>query len=177
MQEDELKYPIGKFQTKLDYTPEEIQSFINRIEAVPTYYKQELQHLTDQQLDTPYREGGWTLRQVMHHVADSHMNAYIRMKWALTEAGPIIKAYEEKLWAGTPETKAAPALSWNLLIALHAKMVVLAKQISLADLERTFTNPQSNKVIRIDQLLGMYAWHGDHHLAHITSLKKRMDWK
>lgn len=173
---EDLRYPIGKFQSKESFTAEEVAVFINRIEAVPDQYEKELSSLNEQQLDTPYREDGWTLRQVIHHVADSHTNAYIRIKWALTEQTPVIKAYEEKEWANTPETKSPPSVSINLLKALHTKMVLLARQLSSQELEKKFTHPQTQRQIRLDQLLGTYAWHGEHHLAHITSLKKRMGW-
>lgn len=172
----DLRYPIGKFQSKDIFSSDEVKSFINRISLAPGRYEKELSTLSDAQLDTPYREGGWTLRQVVHHVADSHMNAYIRIKWALTENNPIIKAYEEKEWATTPETKAPPALSLHLLKALHEKIVLLASQLSEDELTKTFTHPETKRQIRLDQLLGMYAWHGEHHLAHITSLKQRMGW-
>ncbi|MFM7858339.1 MAG: YfiT family bacillithiol transferase [Flammeovirgaceae bacterium] len=174
---EDLRYPIGKFQSKWNFDAADVQEFIARLSAAPARYESELSTLSDEQLDTPYREGGWTLRQVTHHVADSHMNAYIRMKWALTEENPTIKAYEEKEWATTPETSAPVALSLHLLKALHEKMVVLAKGLTPQQLERTFTHPETQRQVRLNQLLGMYAWHSDHHLAHITSLKKRMNWK
>jgi DinB superfamily len=170
------RYPIGKFEPKGSYTADEVTQFINRIAAAPAKYELAIKNLTEAQLDTPYREGGWTVKQVIHHVADSHSNAYIRIKWALTEDNPIIKAYEEKHWAETPDTKLPPALSLNVLHALHAKMVALASRLSTEELSKKFIHPESKKEIRLDQLLGTYAWHGDHHLAHITELKKRMGW-
>lgn len=173
---EDIRYPIGKFQSKDRFETIEIQSFIARLATAPARFEKEISTLSDAQLDTPYREGGWTLRQVVHHVADSHMNAYIRIKWALTEDSPIIKAYEEKDWATTPETKGPPALSLNLLQALHQKIVTLANGLTPQQLERTFTHPQTGLQVRLDQLLGMYAWHGDHHLAHITTLKTTMGW-
>jgi uncharacterized damage-inducible protein DinB len=171
------RYPIGKFESKESYHAAEVKTFIDRIQALPQKIEQSVKELTDQQLDTPYREGGWTVRQVVHHVADSHTNAYIRIKWALTEDKPIIKAYEEKLWAETPETKLPLSISLNFIRALHAKWVALATRLTPEDLTKKFIHPQSKKEIRLDQLLGTYAWHGDHHLAHITELKKRMGWK
>lgn len=172
----DYRYPIGKFESKASYGPEEVKQFIHRIAEAPAKYEEAIKNLTDTQLDTPYREGGWTVRQVVHHVADSHMNAYIRIKWTLTEEKPIIKAYEEKLWAETPETKFSPSISLSLLYALHIKLVALANQLNPEELTKKFVHPQSKKEIPIDQLLGTYAWHGDHHLAHITELKKRMGW-
>jgi DinB superfamily len=170
------RYPIGKLESKNSYTPEEVAQFISRIANVPAKYDSAIKGLSDSQLDTPYREGGWTVRQVIHHVADSHTNAFIRIKWTLTEDKPMIKAYEEKLWAETPETKLPPSLSLNFLHTLHAKWVELAKRLSAEDLTKKFIHPESKKEIRLDQLLGTYAWHGDHHLAHITELKRRMGW-
>ena len=174
--ENTLQYPIGKFLPKDEYTQPELDQFIARIESLPSRLERETIGLSVSQLDTPYREGGWTVRQVIHHVADSHMNAYIRFKWSLTEATPIIKAYQEKLWAETAETKAEPALSLALLKALHSKWVVLLKHLSPTDLKKEFIHPDSKKHVSLDKLMGMYAWHGDHHLAHITSLKSRMKW-
>lgn len=177
MQADSLQYPIGKFQSKFSYTPEDVTEFISRIELLPQKLKQAVTGLTDEQLDTSYRDGGWTVRQVVHHVADSHMNAYIRIKWTLTEATPMIKAYDEKRWAETPETKLSIAISLDLLTALHSKFVALAKRLTSEELAKKFIHPDTKKEISLSQLLGTYAWHGEHHLAHITSLKQRMNWK
>jgi DinB superfamily len=174
---EDLRYPIGKFTPKDVYTADEIKGFITRIESLPARIEQAIEGLTASQLDTPYRDGGWTVRQVVHHVPDSHMNAYIRVKWTLTEDTPLIKAYEEKLWAVTPETTSDPALSLALLKALHAKWVTLLRQVSASDLERSFIHPETKKNVYLKNMIGMYAWHGDHHLAHITSLKERMGWK
>lgn len=173
---EDLRYPIGKFQTKSSYTEEEINSFIQRIDVLPAAMQNAVKGLSNDQLSTPYREGGWTVRQVVHHVADSHMNAFIRVKWALTENTPMIKAYDEVTWALTPEVSAPPEISIELLTALHRKWVVLWRGLKSTDFSREFIHPDSKKNIRIDTLCGMYAWHGDHHLAHITSLKKRMNW-
>jgi hypothetical protein len=173
----DLRYPIGKFESKASYTSEEVAQFIQRITEVPSKHELVIKNLTDAQLDTPYREGGWTIRQVIHHVADSHTNAYIRIKWTLTEDKPMIKAYEEKLWAETSETKLPPALSLTFLHALHAKIVAVATRLSPEDLAKKFIHPESKKEIRLDQMLGTYSWHGDHHLAHITELKGRKEWK
>lgn len=173
---EDLRYPIGNFSRQDTYTAEEINSFIERIKHIPSHYRTELSGLSNEQLDTPYRDGGWTLRQVIHHVADSHMNSFIRFKWALTEDNPLIKAYDEKLWASTPETIAAPELSIALLEALHQKWAVLLQSLSSSDFSKQFVHPASGKATRLDTTLALYAWHGDHHLAHITSLKKRMAW-
>lgn len=174
--EDTLRYPIGKFSSKEEYIKSELNQFISRIESLPLRLENTVAGLSASQLDTPYREGGWTVRQVVHHIADSHMNAYIRVKWSLTEVTPMIKAYDEKGWAETPETKADPNISIALLKALHAKWTVLLKQLSAADLKKEYIHPETKKHVRLDSLMGMYAWHGDHHLAHINSLKGRNGW-
>ncbi len=173
---EELRYPIGKFASKEFHTPAEIQENINRIERLPGRLADAVKGMSASQLDTPYREGGWTVRQVVHHVADSHMNAYIRTKWILTEESPLIKAYFEKLWAETPETKSEPIISINFLAALHTKWVILLKAINQDQLKRDFIHPDTKKSIALHNLIAMYAWHGDHHLAHITGLKVRMNW-
>ncbi len=173
---DPDQYPIGKFKPAVAYTSQEITDFISRIEALPEKLTDSVTNLSDNQLDTPYREGGWTIRQVVHHVADSHMNAYIRIKWTLTEDSPVIKAYDEKGWAETPETKLPIAISLNLIHALHTKFVALARHIPQDLLNKHFIHPDTRKKISLAQLLGMYAWHGDHHLAHVTALKTKRGW-
>lgn len=170
------RYPIGKFSPQSSYTLQEIASHIDQIERLPELLHAEIQSLSDEQLDTPYREGGWTVRQVVHHLADSHMNAYIRIKWTLTEESPVIKAYDEKAWAETPEIKAEPALSITFLAALHAKWVRLARLLSPSELAREFIHPETKKTQRIDRMIALYAWHGTHHLAHISNLKKKRAW-
>jgi hypothetical protein len=174
---EELRYPIGKFSAQESHTQEEIKAFIKRIETLPTKLEAAIAGFTDQQLDTPYREGGWTVRQVVHHVADSHMNAYIRVKWVLSEETPLIKAYNEKRWAETDETKASPTLSLVLLAALHKKWVVLLKTLTPDQLLREYIHPDTKKNVALHNMMGMYAWHGEHHLAHITELKKREGWQ
>jgi len=174
--EDILRYPIGKFTPNETYSKSDLDQFISRIETLPTRLEDAVRSLSGKQLDTPYREGGWTVRQVVHHIADSHMNAYIRCKWMITEETPVIKAYNEKDWAETPETKADISLSLNLLKALHAKWVVLFKQLPAGDLKKEFIHPETRKHVRLENLMGTYAWHGDHHLAHITALITRMGW-
>jgi len=175
--EDLLRYPIGKFSPQESYSSVDLQNLINKIESLPTRLDAAIASLSKEQLDTPYREGGWTVRQVLHHVPDSHMNAYIRFKWTLTEETPLIKAYNEKAWAETPETSADPTISLNFLKALHAKWVVLLRQLKPDQLKREFIHPETKKNVPLDRLIALYAWHGDHHLAHITELKKRNGWK
>jgi DinB superfamily len=172
----DLRYPIGAFAAKDDYSSEEIAYAINRIEALPDRMESAIRKLSPAQLDTPYREGGWTVRQVVHHVSDSHMNAYIRTKWTLTESTPTIKAYFEKDWAETAEVKLNPAVSISLLHALHFKWVSLLRLLTPAEFKKGFIHPESGKLITLERQVNLYSWHGEHHLAHITELVKRMGW-
>ncbi len=170
------RYPIGKYTAKEVISPEELTGFLERISSLPSRLESAISGLSQIQLDTPYRDGGWTVRQVIHHVADSHMNAYIRVKWALTEESPTIKPYDEKGWATTPENTEDPSLSIALIKALHAKWTLLLSKLSSTELGRDFVHPATKRSARLDQLAAMYAWHGDHHLAHITELKKQKNW-
>jgi uncharacterized damage-inducible protein DinB len=167
MSEEKLQYPIGKFTAKETYTSEEISALIHSIETVPVKIEEVFKKLSLKQLDTPYRLGGWTARQVLHHIPDSHMNAYIRFKWSLTEDTPLIKAYNEKDWAETYETKLDPALSVALLKSLHAKWVTLLRLLTKEDLQKSFVHPETGKNVRLDRLIALYAWHGEHHLGHL----------
>lgn len=175
---EKLKYPIGKFEAPTSYTSDYISSKIQEIGAFPEKLKNETIHLTNEQLDTPYRSGGWTVRQLIHHCAESHMNFYIRLKWALTEDNPIIKPYDEKLWSELNDNltmSITPSL--NLLEALHFRLCYILKTLSTADLEKSFIHPENNSELQLKRIIGMYAWHSNHHLAHITSLKKLKNWK
>lgn len=169
------RYPIGPFVRPEHLTEEVIDSWIGEIEQWPARLRQAVAYLTDEQLDTPYREGGWTIRQVVHHTADSHMNAFIRFKLALTETEPVIKPYDEAAWANLPDSGLPVEESLVLLDALHKRWVVLLSGLSKADLEKTFIHPDSGTVT-VGENIGMYAWHGRHHLAHITSLCERKGW-
>jgi hypothetical protein len=173
MSDDHLRFPIGKFTPKDSYTKQELQECISRIESLPARVEALFKNLSAKQLDTTYRDGGWTARQVLHHVADSHTNAYIRVKWTLTESTPTIKAYDEKLWAETPEIKLDPAISITLLKALHAKFVALLKLLSDNDLQKQFVHPETQKHVRVDRMIALYAWHGDHHLGHLQIIAKK----
>lgn len=164
---DKLQYPIGKFSAQESYSAAELDHCIRRIEALPQKVESLISNFSNAQFDTPYRAGGWTARQVLHHLADSHMNAYIRFKWTLTEDTPMIKAYDEKRWAETPETTLDPQLSVSLLKALHAKWVALLKLIKPEDLKRQFLHPETKKYVPLDRLMATYAWHGQHHLGHL----------
>ncbi|OXA86535.1 YfiT family bacillithiol transferase [Flavobacterium hercynium] len=175
---EKLKYPIGKFEFPKEYSPEYISDKIREIESFPTRLKQETIHLTDEQLNTPYRPEGWTVRQVIHHCAESHMNCYIRIKWALTENNPIIKPYDETLWSELPDNLKMPIQpTLTLLEGLHLRLAYIMRNLSDEDLEKSFIHPENNSEYKIKQLIGTYAWHGNHHLAHITSLKKYKNWK
>jgi hypothetical protein len=171
--DESLRYPIGKFAPKEAYTPEELKVCIDKIEAVPAKVENLLNKLSAKQLDTPYRDGGWTARQVLHHMADSHMNAYIRFKWTLTEETPTIKAYDEKAWAETPEVTLDPVMSVSLLKALHVKLVALLRNIPTSQMSRQFLHPETGKHVSIQRMIATYAWHGDHHLGHLEIISKK----
>ncbi|MBC5774810.1 putative metal-dependent hydrolase [Pontibacter sp. KCTC 32443] len=177
MEIENLKYPVGRFQKPEQISGEMLAGFIAVISDFPGKLHKEVQHLNEQQLDTPYRPEGWTVRQVVNHCADSHMNALIRHKLALTEDNPTIKPYHEDLWAELPDTKTMPIEpALHILDGLHARWIALLKGLSETDLNRTFTHPEHNKAFTLDESIGLYAWHCDHHLAHITSLKERKGW-
>ena len=173
MSDDALKYPIGRFSAHDSYSKEEVNALIHRIEEVPSKIEALYKTLSPTQLDTPYRDGGWTARQVLHHIPDSHVNAYVRTKWTLTEHTPTIKAYDEKSWALTAETSVDPAISIAFLKALHTKWIILLKEITPAEFEKKFYHPDAKKYVRIDQLIATYAWHGDHHLGHLQIVAKK----
>ena len=173
---DNLRYPIGKYIVQ-PFTDILLQQWLNDIKFLPLHLENAILNLDDMQLETPYREGGWTIKQVVHHVADSHMNAYIRFKLGLTEDKPVIKPYDESAWAEMIDTKKIPInVSLTLLHALHVRWLEILKNMSGSDLEKTVIHPEHKKEMTIWELLGMYAWHGKHHVAHITGLRARMNW-
>lgn len=171
--DDHLRYPIGKFAPQPSYTSQELAAYIKRIESLPSKLDEVFKSLSAKQIDTRYRDGGWTARQVIHHVADSHSNAYIRVKWTLTEDTPLIKAYDEKVWAETPEIKIDPAISIQLLKALHVKFTALLSLISPEDLKKSFLHPETNKHVPLDRMIHLYAWHGEHHLGHLKIIASK----
>jgi len=174
---ENLRYPIGRFQRPENFTQEKINSCIQTIVDAPAQYRTAVAGWTDEQLDTPYRPEGWTVRQLIHHVADSHMNSYIRFKWTLTENEPTIKAYDEKLWGEELDAKSAPVdMSLGLMESLHARWGIVLRNLSPTDLQKKFIHPESGKAIALDTMVALYAWHSDHHLTHITRLKERMKW-
>lgn len=172
----ELQYPIGRFKFDAAVTPETRRACVHDIADAPGALRAAIAGLDDRQLNTPYRPGGWTVRQVLHHVPDSHMNAYIRFKWALTEENPTIKAYDEAAWARVADTdRTDPGVSLALLEALHRRWVVLLESMAPGDFARPLVHPE-NGPMTLDRLLQLYAWHGRHHVAHITELRKREGW-
>jgi hypothetical protein len=172
----DLRYPIGEFHWAGAPGAGQRQHWIEQVASLPAELLTASGGLTREQLDTPYRDGGWTVRQVIHHVADSHMHSYIRCKLALTEQDPTIKAYDEKLWAALPDSLAAPCeISLLLLDALHRRWVVVWKNVTEAQWPRNYRHPEHGP-ISLETTLAYYAWHGRHHTAHITELRKRMNW-
>ncbi len=172
----DLRYPIGKF-TPQPYSAELLADWLNDIKRLPQHLENAILNLDELQLNTPYREGGWTVKQLVHHVADSHMNAYMRFKLGLTEKNPTIKPYEESKWAELPDTLNIPVnISLTLLHSLHTRWLELLIHISPEEFGRTVYHPEYKKEMTLWFLLGMYAWHGNHHVAHVTSLRGRMGW-
>ncbi len=170
------RYPIGNPELKQQYTPEERRRLIDQIAAAPLRLRDAAAGLSDAQLDTPYRDGGWSVRQVVHHVPDSHLNAYIRTKLALTESEPTIKPYDEAAWAALDDSRATPIeVSLAMLEKLHERWVTLLHSMRDSDFSKTFRHPEHG-VRTLDWLVGLYAWHGRHHTAHISSLRERMGW-
>jgi uncharacterized damage-inducible protein DinB len=172
----DARYPIGRHESVSTLTPEQRADAIAQIAATPEQLRRAVLGLDDRQLDTPYRDGGWTVRQVVHHLPDSHLNAYVRFKLALTEEQPTIKPYQEARWAETAETRAATDVSLRLLDALHERWVLLLRGMAPADFARTLNHPESG-IRTLDGMLAMYAWHGRHHTAHISALRERMGWR
>jgi uncharacterized damage-inducible protein DinB len=174
--ETDLQYPIGKFHRHGELTDELRHGYIEHVERLPERMRGAVNDLNDRQLDTPYRPGGWTVRQVVHHVADSHMNAYVRFKLTLTEDAPQIKPYAEAKWAELPDSKLGVAVSLSLLDHLHHRWVTLLRAMTPAEYARTMRHPDWSKPMALDDSLALYAWHGKHHVAHVTNLRAREGW-
>ena len=171
-----LRYPIGKARLEARLEEGERRRRIDQIEEAPARLRAAVEGLIPEQLDTPYRPGGWTVRQLVHQVPDSHLNAYVRFKLALTEQEPAIKTYDEARWAELPDSRLVPVeVSLDLLENLHRRWVALLRALAAADFEKTLRHPDHG-VITLDQLLCIYAWHGRHHTAHVTALRERMGW-
>jgi len=176
MDTPDLRYPIGKFRFPDAVSAEDRAKFIAQIAEAPARLRAAVGGLTDAQLDTPYRPEGWTIRQVVHHVPDSHLNSYVRFRLALTEEEPEIKAYYEDRWAELPDARTAPIeISLALLESLHGRWVALLGSLQDAEWKRTFRHPELG-LVSLEKNAALYAWHGRHHVAHITGLRARMRW-
>ena len=172
----DLQYPVGKFERQANYTALEIQESIEVLEKLPQQMRAAMNGLSASQLETPYREGGWSLRQVVHHVPDSHINSFVRFKLALTEENPTIKPYDEAAWAELSDSRDTPIqTSLDLLEALHERWVIVLRAIKPEDWRRTFNHPQ-NGAMTLEYAVALYAWHSRHHLGHITQTRARMGW-
>ena len=172
----DIRFPIGKYQPQ-EFSKDLRHEWLNDIKVFPSILENAILNLDEAQLNTPYRDGGWTVKQVVHHVADSHINAYCRVKLAMTEENPTIRAYEEKSWAETADVKNLPInVSLTLLFALHLRFYEILKNVKPEEWNRTYIHPEQNKQFTLWYLLGMYAWHGKHHATHITNLRERNNW-
>ncbi len=171
----ELQYPIGEFVAPDVVSDEQLAAWIDEIERFPSELRPVVQDLPDDVLDTRYRPGGWTVRQVVHHLADSHLNSYVRFKWALTEDKPLIKAYFEERWAELPDYKRPVASSLDFLDVLHACWVPFLRSLNAEQFGREFQHPDADSPTKLSVNAGIYAWHGRHHLAHVTGLLSRLE--
>ncbi|MCC5929384.1 MAG: putative metal-dependent hydrolase [Cyclobacteriaceae bacterium] len=174
--DESLQYPIGKFKAPEKITDALIAAWHSAIAQFPEDLRKAVSSLNNEQLDTPYRQGGWTVRQVVHHCADSHANSLMRFKLALTEDNPIIKPYEEAKWAELSDSSMPIEPALQMIEGIHARWVVLLKSLSNHQFAQTYYHPEHKKSFRLDYTLALYAWHCNHHLAHITKFKERMNW-
>ena len=173
---EDLRFPIGQFDSNISFSPEKRDEFIKTISALPANLRKAIAGLEAEQLGEPYRPGGWTVRQLVHHVADSHMNSFVRFKLALTERAPTIKTYDEAAWAETADVCDAPIeLSLNVLDGLHGRWTLLLKSMSETDFAREVNHPERGRM-NLDALLALYDWHSRHHTAHVSHLRERMSW-
>jgi uncharacterized damage-inducible protein DinB len=168
---DDPRYPIGPFRPPASATPEERTAWIGEIAILPTHLRAAVEEMDDERLDTPYRAGGWTVRQVVHHLPDSHVNAYVRFKLALTEDAPTIRPYAEAAWARLADSAGPVDASLDLLDALHRRWTSLLEAMSEADFARTLVHPEQGRTLTLTTMLALYAWHGRHHLAHVTGAR------
>jgi hypothetical protein len=177
MSMDDLRYPIGRFAPPDRLEAAERERLIAQIEEMPRQLRRAVEGLGPEQIETPYRPGGWTVRQVVHHVPDSHINSYTRFRLALTEEEPVIRPYHEDRWAELPDSRTAPLeVSLSLLDALHARWGLVLRAITPEQWQRTLRHPEQG-VVGLERNLALYAWHGRHHVAHVTSLRQRMGWE
>jgi hypothetical protein len=174
--DESLSYPVGRFHVEGEITEEQRQLWIAQLAEAPAHFRAAFAGLTEAQLETPYRPGGWTLRQVAHHLPDSHINSFTRCRLALTENEPTIKPYDQDRWAELADSRTAP-IEWSLALvdALHARWAVMLRSLSAADWKRTFKHPELG-LMTLERNIALYAWHGRHHTAHVTSLRQRMAW-
>lgn len=172
---DKIRYPTGKFEYSEPVSENDLRYLIKDLRTLPDRLRQEVKNLDDSQLDTPYRDKGWTVRQVIHHLPDSHLNGYVRIKLALTEDEPTIKPYEQDPWARLPDNDLDTVYSLNILEGIHKRLVTLLESLSADEWNRTINHPE-NGSMTVKHMAALYAWHGNHHLAHITNLKSRKNW-
>jgi uncharacterized damage-inducible protein DinB len=173
---DQLKYPVGTFSLDKDVTAEKRAAWIAELAGFPLSVRRAVQGLSKEQLDTPYREGGWTTRQIVHHLADSHMNTLIRLKLCLTESEPTIKPFNQDAWAATADVLTVePHVSIGILEGVHARIATLLSSLAPEDFKRTFKHAERGPM-DVDHTLQLYAWHGRHHLAQVSALRQRQDW-
>ena len=173
---DHLKYPTGRFTAPEEITLEHVQEWIDTIETFPERLTKALDGVTEEQLEKSYRPGAWTVRQLVHHLADSHVHSYIRFKWAMSEDNPTIKGYDENVWSAMLDAREAPIdVSLAMITGVHARWVAFIRTLSLEDLSRTFFHPQYNRTVPLDRNLALYAWHGEHHLGHIEIVLSTKD--
>lgn len=174
---EKLRYPIGKFNRPDSISETLISEWIEILDRYPARLRQLVKGLSEEQLNTPYRPGGWTVRQLVHHISDSHHNSYIRFKWALTEDTPVIKVYDEKKWAELHDARSGPiSISLDHLAAVHAKLVYLLRGLNREDLDKAFVHPEGHVETSLEENIGRYVWHGNHHYAHIANLIRRKAW-
>ena len=172
-----LIYPIGKFSVPDSYTPELRSEYTNTIQSLPKRLKEATQGLSDEQLDKPYREGGWSIRQITHHLADSHINSFTRFKLALTEVNPSIKPYNQDAWIDGPDASLPIEASQSILDGLHARLSYLMKNMTTEDYSRTLFHPEYKKSLPLDMMAALYSWHSNHHLAQVVNMVKREGWQ
>jgi DinB superfamily len=173
-----LRYPLGRYKAPEEFSDSKIINWVSNIESFPAKLKSEVDNLNDSQLNTSYREDGWTVKQVVHHLADSHLNAYIRVKLTLTEDEPTVKPYFEYKWAKLIDSEIVPiGESLKLLRGVHQRWAAILKNLSEEEWQRRYFHPENKSYVSLKEMTALYSWHCDHHLAHITSLKQRMGWK
>jgi len=174
---EQVKYPIGRYEKPAGFNPELKKELLGILKALPSWMDASIENLDEAQLEVPYREGGWNIKQVVHHVADSHLNAYVRLRLALTEDNPTVKPYDENAWAMLPDVNVVPVnVSVTMLHAMHRRLVALLEQIPEADWQKTYYHPDHKRNFPVWEVVALYAWHSRHHTAHIQELRLRMGW-